>query len=132
MAISFSKPLTPKVELLDVFGRELAAMSDSYDLNRVGRWMRSIMEAHSGDHTAPDVRFDPDSITDENWRAFYIAFVRYLFDTNGWKQPGPRYGMFALNQRWAPLEKIYEPGTSPSTYFLKYNIDLYDGELSWI
>lgn len=120
------------VGFIDSLGEYLSVAGDDFDWMWAGQQIRQILEVHDRDTRPPQIGFDPGGIPDLRLRTLYIAVICYLFDQHGWTLPPTFEVAHPLDQAWSPRKRIRKSDTSPSEYFLRYNISIPSGELQWI
>ena len=117
---------------IDAFGEYLADSNDDFDWMWAGQQIRQILEAYNGDPQPPQITFYPGRIADLRMRTFYAVLVCYLFDQHNWSLPKTFKVTRPLGELWSPRKRTRKSDTSPSEYFLRYNISIPSGELQWI
>ncbi|MCL2757396.1 MAG: helix-turn-helix transcriptional regulator [Coriobacteriia bacterium] len=124
----------PSAYDISFFGRELHDIGSSeYDYFKVHRMLKQILQNHSSSAVPPLVIFYPESIQNNEWRAFYAATIAYLFKKAGKRVP--RFAGVRANKTtdtWSPIKNLGRSHTEFDETYLQYNVLLPKGELAWI
>ena len=106
---------------------------DTHDYLELHRQLKQVLESQSQKSSPPQILYYPSSIQSTVWRAFYAATIAYVFKTTG-RQP-PRCASINANKTatpWSPIKRLAKSHTDFDETYLKYNILMPKGELTWI
>ena len=135
IAVDSSRPLA-NVHVFDInhLGRKLSIYNtDTYDYLELNRLLKQVLEGQSLKTVPPEILYYPSSIQSSAWRAFYAATIAYVYKTAGAQTP--RCASINANKTktlWSPIKRLAKSHTDFDETYLKYNVLIPKGELTWI